>query len=330
MATFNNASVLAAQTAQQNAAQDPSPQVRLIAGPGSGKSRTILMRLQYLVSQGVPPDSIYVISFTRASASDLRARVIDEFNRANLAHAGSQIAANVTTMHSLALKLLASANLLAGMYPASPVVLDQWQQLNIFDAEFSAIAQVTPKRAREVRAAYDAHWQTLTALNILGGAVPPTQAEQNAFTSYYPTAKSLYSCLLPGEVVRSCVDEISQGSITSNHLPGILHLVVDEYQDLNNCDQQFVDQISGFGANVFIAGDDDQSVYSFRHAAPNGIINYLSNHSNVATHNLQHCFRCTTSVLSAAQSLIQHNPGRIAKSHTSNVSKLQPRGLGEF
>ena len=192
MASFNSGSVSAAQYAQQNAAQDANSRVRLIAGPGSGKSRTILMRLRYLVSQGVPPNSIYVISFTRASAVDLRTRVINEFTDASLALAGAQTAANVTTMHSLALRLLANANLLAGMYPASPVVLDQWQQENIFDEEFSVTANVTGKRAREVRAAYDAHWQTLSALNILGGATPPrrqskahsllTIQQQRAFT----------------------------------------------------------------------------------------------------------------------------------------------------
>ena len=254
MASFNSVSVSAAQYAQQHAAQDANSRVRLIAGPGSGKSRTILMRLRYLVSQGVPPNSIYVISFTRASAVDLRTRVTNEFNGAGFAAAGAQIADNVTTMHSLALKLLTNANLLTGMYPASPVVLDQWQQENIFDEEFSATASVTPKRAREVRAAYDAHWQTLSALNIFGGTTPPTQTEQNAFTSYYPTAKSLYSCLLPGEVVRSCVVDIMQGSITSGHLPGFKHLIVDEYQDLNKCDQQFVEHLATFGADVFISG----------------------------------------------------------------------------
>ena len=330
MASFNSGSVSAAQHAQQDAAQDANSRVRLIAGPGSGKSRTILMRLRHLVSRGVPPNSIYVISFTRASAVDLRTRVTDEFNSPSLALPGAQIADNVTTMHSLALKLLANANLLAAMYPASPVVLDQWQQTNIFDEEFSVTAGITAKRAREVRDAYDAHWQTLTALNILGGPTPPTQSEQSAFTSYYPTAKSLYSCLLPGEVVRSCVSEILQGSITSNHLPDLKHLIVDEYQDLNNCDQEFVEHLATFGADVFIAGDDDQSVYAFRHAAPDGIVDYLTKYPTAASHNLQHCFRCTTSILSAALSLIMHNPGRIAKVHRSMYQNSNPAVSGTY
>lgn len=126
------------------------------------------------------------------------------------------------------------------------------------------------------------------------------------------------------------MDEMNQGSITLSHLPGIKHLIVDEYQDLNNCDQQFVDHIATFGADIFIAGDDDQSVYSFRHAAPNGIVDYLSNHPNAVSHNLQHCFRCTTSILSAAQTLINHNPLRIAKTHISMYQNSNPIVSGGF
>ena len=111
---------------------------------------------------------------------------------------------------------------------------------------------------------------------------------------------------------------------------GEYRLIVDEYQDLNNCDQEFVEHITTFGADVFIAGDDDQSIYSFRHAAPNGIIDYLSNHSSAVSHNLQHCFRCTTSVLSAAESLIVHNPGRISKAQVSMYQNSSPAVSGSF
>ncbi len=330
MADLNSSDLANAVSAQQAAAQDASAHVRLIAGPGSGKSRTIMLRLEHLISQGAAPDSIYVISFTRASAFDLRTRVVERFKSKGLTVAGDELAENVTTMHSLALKLLAGANLLSGIFPAHPVILDRWQQENIFDEEFSQTAGVTPTRAREVRAAYDAHWQTLASLNLVGGGDPPTPSEQNAFTSYYPTAKTLYSCLLPGEVVRSCVDEIKQGSITTSHLPNMKHLIVDEYQDLNKCDQEFVDELAKFGARVFIAGDDDQSVYSFRHAAPDGIVDYISTHPEAVSHNLQHCFRCASSILSTAQTLIGHNPGRIAKTHVSIYSNSTPTVDGDF
>lgn len=326
MANFDPGDISSAQKAQTLAAQENGAQVRLIAGPGSGKSRTILTRVEHLVNNGVSPDNIYVISFTRASAYDLRTRILGGFRAPGLLAKGQQVAANVTTMHSLALKLLAGANLLAGMYPAPPVILDQWRQTNIFDVEFARTAGITPARARQVRSAYDAYWQTLQALNIVGGDSPPTSAEQAAFTSYYPTAKNLYCCLLPGEVVRSCVTEINQGNITSAHIPQIEQLIVDEYQDLNRCDQDFVDRLASFGANVFVAGDDDQSIYSFRHAAPDGIVNYLSTHPGAASHNLQHCFRCSTSILAAAQTLVAHNPARILIA-ISQRSQAKPKAI---
>ena len=169
MANLNDNDLANAISAQKVAAQDAASHVRLIAGPGSGKSRTIMLRLEHLISLGTPPDSIYVISFTRASAFDLRARVVEQFKSTGLKGAGEKLAENVTTMLSLALRLLAGANLLSGMFPAHPVILDRWQQENIFDEEFSHGAKVTPKRAREVRAAYDAYWQTLASLNLLGG-----------------------------------------------------------------------------------------------------------------------------------------------------------------
>ena len=108
------------------------------------------------------------------------------------------------------------------------------------------------------------------------------------------------------------------------------HLIVDEYQDLNNCDQEFVDHLASFGANIFIAGDDDQSVYSFRHAEPNGIINYGTNHSNAASHYLQHCFRCTPEVLWAAGALIGHGPGRLPKTSLSMYQTSNPPVSGGF
>jgi DNA helicase-2/ATP-dependent DNA helicase PcrA len=75
-------------------------------------------------------------------------------------------------------------------------------------------------------------------------------------------------------VVFRCVDGISQGAVTPQQLPTIQHLIVDEYQDLNACDQEFIRLLTLNGPVLFIAGDDDQSIYSFRHANPDGIANF--------------------------------------------------------
>jgi superfamily I DNA/RNA helicase len=70
-----------------------------------------------------------------------------------------------------------------------------------------------------------------------------------------------------------------------------------------------IDRI-GTGAMLFVAGDDDQSIYSFRHANPMGIVHFLATYPAATTHTLSACFRCTPAILGPASNLIAHNPNR--------------------
>lgn len=317
-----------AQSLQFRAAHDMNQHVRLIAGPGTGKSRCIVERVGYLLSQGVSPDGIFVISFTRASTRDLKDRIIHYCGRSGRGHLASGV--NISTMHSLALRILRRANLL-GAFPADPMILDQWEQANIFDAEFSGTANVTRGRAtKTIRLAYDAQWQTLQALALYPVVSPITAQEQQVFTSFYSTTKVAYSCILPGEVVRLCVNEMRLGTVTPVVLLGIKYLIVDEFQDLNSCDQEFVQRISESGANLFVAGDDDQSVYSFRYAAPTGIQQFMTTYPSATSHQLSYCFRCTPNVLDPALNLISLNPGRLPKTLQSLYVNSQPPVSGSF
>ena len=102
------------------------------------------------------------------------------------------------------------------------------------------------------------------------------------------------------------------------------HLIVDEYQDLNVCDQEFIRRLSSNGAVLFVAGDDDQSIYSFRHANPSGIVRFNATYPAATTHSLTSCFRCTPAIVGPAKSLITHNPGRLAKQLHSLYSNAAP------
>src|SRR5690242_16689289 len=126
------AQVAAAQAIQHAAAHDASAQVRLVAGPGTGKSASIEERVCWLLGQGVVASNICVISFTRASSTDLRRRVHEYCAAQGHANA-TQV--RVTTMHSLGLRLLQLAGQLAA-YPVPPQVLDDWETQNIFDSEY--------------------------------------------------------------------------------------------------------------------------------------------------------------------------------------------------
>jgi DNA helicase-2/ATP-dependent DNA helicase PcrA len=293
---------------QWNAARDTAPQVRLAAGPGTGKSGTIVKRVQHLLSAGTNPINLYVISFTRATCTELTSRIAISCTGTPSAVPATLV--HVSTMHSLALKILRRANLLI-QYPSDPILLDKWEQSNIYDSELSRSVPCTPTRAGEIRLAHDARWQTLNPAMINQAQITP--AEVTAFNTFHASRTNLYSCVLPGEVVFKCVQAFTMGSIQLSQLPIIEHLIVDEFQDLNACDQEFVRILTSSGATLFIAGDDDQSIYSFRHADPSGIVQFNQSYPNSQTHVLTDCFRCTPSVLNAASTLINFNPNRIQK-----------------
>jgi DNA helicase-2/ATP-dependent DNA helicase PcrA len=123
---------------------------------------------------------------------------------------------------------------------------------------------------------------------------------------------------------------MQQGALQAAQLPAIDHLIVDEFQDLNACDQEFVRLLSTHGAVLFVAGDDDQSIYSFRHANPNGIVQFLSAYPSSSTHILTDCFRCAPQILAPASRLIAYNPNRVAKNLVSLYGAATPPVQGRL
>lgn len=308
-----------AEQRQWTAARDSAPQVRLVAGPGTGKSHTIEKRVADLLTNGATPGNVYVISFTRATCAELTERIRAFCSTLPCANAATQV--RVSTMHSLALRILRRANLLTS-YPSTPIMLDDWEQTNVYDREFAGSLGCTSSRSAEIRLAHDAQWQTLNPQYVNQAQITP--AEVQGFNAFHSARTNLYCCVLPGEVIYKCVDALQQGALQPNQLPQIDHLIVDEFQDLNACDQEFVRLLSAINTVLFVAGDDDQSIYSFRHANPDGIVQFQTAYPASATHVLTDCFRCTPAVLGPASRLITYNLNRVAKNLTSLYGTATP------
>jgi DNA helicase-2/ATP-dependent DNA helicase PcrA len=136
--------------------------------------------------------------------------------------------------------------------------------------------------------------------------------------------------VLPGEVIYKCVEALQQGALQANQLPTIEHLIVDEFQDLNACDQEFVRLLSANNAVLFVAGDDDQSIYSFRHANPHGIVQFQSIYPSSVMHVLTDCFRCTPAILGPASQLITYNQNRVPKNLTALYGAASPPVQGQM
>jgi len=318
-----------AKIVQDAAAQDLTQAVRLVAGPGTGKSFVIEGRVSWLIQeQNILPCNIIGISFTRAATNDLRRRIqnkgqslgIDEIHKVR-----------VSTLHSLALFILRRTGNLS-QYPADPVILDDWELDNIFDSEFSSTIGATPTRASEIRRDHEAFWSTGTwnPANLPAFRIPITLQERNSFNGHYSTRTQTYSCVLPGEVIRTCVDAINGGHIDPVAVLGVEYIIIDEVQDLNPCDFQFIDILIQRGVNVFVSGDDDQSIYSFRFAFPLGIQSFVVNYPFASNHVLNDCFRCTVNILGAATNVLNTfpDPQRIPKNLTSVYSASNPVNNG--
>jgi hypothetical protein len=213
------------------------------------------------------------------------------------------------------------------------MVLDNWELAEIYDAEFGQDQNIPQIRRRQaIRAFYEAFWSTgvENAATYRPATPRVTPAERRRFEQFHAPTSRLYSAVLPGEIVRKCVEAAAAGLADPAALLGISHLIVDEYQDLNPADLDFVDLLVADGVTTFVAGDDDQSIYSFRHASPAGIQDFPTRHAGAARHVLQECFRCTTSVLAAATRVITANaaPGRIPKNLVSLYRTAAPANAG--
>jgi DNA helicase II / ATP-dependent DNA helicase PcrA len=309
---------------QRAAAHDESEHVRVVAGPGTGKSATIEERVCWLLRHGVKPEHIIAISFTRAASDDLQARVASACEREQLEGGG---AVAVSTLHSLALRALRMAGALA-QYPADPVVLQQWELRNIFEAEFGEQYGIGVSRRQVIRLDYEAFWCTggFDPESLVPPDPPITDDERQRFRSFHGPTTQLYSCVLPGEVVAKCVEMMDAGTLDPAELLHITDLIVDEFQDLNPMDLRFVHGLAERGVRIFAAGDDDQSLYAFRFASPEGIEQFPVERPGTGDHTLSECFRCTPAVLSAAESLMRRfaAPGRIEKNLHSLWGEADP------
>jgi DNA helicase-2/ATP-dependent DNA helicase PcrA len=292
-------------------------QISFVSLRGTGKSKSIEERVSWLISQKVPPTSIYVLSFTKFASEDLGRRIKKHCTEVGLAAQADAI--QISTAHSLALKMLRNAHLLTH-FPVDPIVMDSWEAENIFASEFSVFARVNPDRADFIRNAYESSWNTLNAAQLQ----PITPKEQQDFAVFHPGFKQAYSCMLPGEMVKECLDHINSGIIKPIQLTNAAHLIVDEFQDLNQCDQDFIDKFPAGGAKLFVAGDDDQSLYSFRNAAPDGLINFRIRYPASSPRELPDCFRCTPNILAHSLALVARNQPRLSKTLTSVYAKRAP------
>jgi DNA helicase-2/ATP-dependent DNA helicase PcrA len=278
--------------------------VLVIAGAGSGKTRVLTHRVAYLIGvKGVPPYRIFVATFTNKAADEMKDRI------RNLI--GSDIRDLwIGTFHSLCARILRQEIERLGTYTRYFTILDREDQKKILKEVLGEIGEESSKLES-------------LAESISRYKTGLYEAEDQYFLSLYKhySRKLLeYNALdfddlllLPLRIFKEFPEVLEYYSTKFQHV------LVDEYQDTNHLQYLLIKALSHIHRNVFVVGDEDQSIYSFRGADIQNILNFEKDFPDCKIIKLEQNYRSTQKILHAASTVIKNNRYRIGKTlWTSN------------
>ncbi len=275
-------------------ASSTNPSLRVIAGPGTGKSFAMQRRVARLLEEGVDAASILPVTFTRVAAEDLHRELV------GMNVDGCENIKGVT-LHSLAFHILMRNHVLEST-GRTPRPLNDFE-IKVLEADLKS-KHGGVRETRKKISAYEAAWARLQIHE-------PGYAASNADRSFEIDLKEwmlFHRAMLIGEVIPRLYEYL-RSNPSAPERTEYSHILVDEYQDLNKAEQGVIDFLSE-QAEVCIVGDDDQSIYSFKHAHPEGIRNWHTVRPNIHDLTLEECRRCPTKVTEMANSLISYNQHR--------------------
>ncbi len=288
--------------AHLNIASMQSSPLRVLAGPGTGKTFAMMRRIARLLEQQTLPTDILAVSFTRTAAKDLVRQL------KALGVPGADLV-GASTLHSVAFKLLGqnAVFMATGRVPRPLLQYEQSCLVADLSRNFGGRTSV-----RKLLRAFEAYWAVLQH-QAPGWPTDPIEQEFDRELHHWLT---YHGAMLLGELIPLALDYVLRNP-TSPNAPSYKHVLVDEYQDLNRADQEFVDALARSGT-LTVIGDEDQSIYtSLRHAHPEGITEFHQTHANTVDEALSECRRCPITVVTLANALILRN-------HPSRPSTLVP------
>jgi len=282
---------------QREAIASASPNAAVIAGPGTGKTRTLLRKALQLIEEEIAPaDRIRIVNFTRAGVHDLHQKLTSE-------PAYSAIRPeNATTFHSLALHTLRRAR--ATSVPSPLVIPDDWEEKTFIDQLAKMRLGLKDIRdAEDLREEYNARWciASDTADQWF------SEGQRRTYETVYSLAKDLLGFTTRGELTFLWWRYLraSPGARGVDLAFPWTHLLVDEYQDLNECEHDILRHLAGVGVSVFAVGDPNQSIYeTMRHAHPQLCAEFPERVSPGELHVLNLSYRCPAEVLLFGRALL--------------------------
>ena len=287
----------------------------VIAGAGSGKTRVLTYRIAYLMSQGVDPFNILSLTFTNKAAREMKTRIAKIV--------GNSEAKNLWmgTFHSIFAKILRFEADKLG-YPSNFTIYDTQDSQSVIRAIIKDMR--LDKDVYKYKQVYSRISSYKNSLITVKAYFQNPELKEADAMSKKPRLGEIYQ-----EYVERCFkagamdfdDLLLKTNELLNRFPEVLHkyqnrfryILVDEYQDTNHSQYLIVKALSDKFQNICVVGDDAQSIYAFRGANINNILNFQKDYENVQMYRLEQNYRSTKNIVNAANSIIEKNKTKLEK-----------------
>lgn len=301
--------------AQRSAVTCSDGPVMVIAGAGSGKTRVLTYRIAYMLSQGIDPFNILALTFTNKAAREMKGRIMDLV--------GSTEGRNVWmgTFHSIFARILRIEGHFLG-YNSNFTIYDTDDSKSVIKAILKDLnldpKQYTPGAVLSRISSAKSNLISAKEYNKDPEIISQDNMAQKPMIGEIYTAYQT-RCFKAGAM--DFDDLLFNMNILLRNSPEVLYkyqnkfkyILVDEYQDTNHAQYLIVKQLAARNENICVVGDDAQSIYSFRGANIQNILNFKSDYPDVRIFKLEQNYRSTQTIVNAANSIIANNKDQIFK-----------------
>ena len=293
---------------QQEAVRAADGPALVLSGAGSGKTRVIIERMAWLVKErGVEPRQLLALTFTNKAAAEMRERLSQRLGQ-------DRAGAWLGTFHSFGLYVLRRA-IQHFERPRSFTVFDDSDQLSLM----KRLVKELPARFEKVSPR-----EALTWISRLKQCVEEPEWDIEVSDTIEETYRALWTQYHDTLLRISAVDFDDllallvrlfekHPDVCRRYQQRYRHVLIDEYQDTNRAQYLIAKHLSETHGNLFVVGDEDQSIYSWRGADINNILDFAQDFPEATVYRLERNYRSSKPILDAANAVVAHNLNRLGK-----------------
>lgn len=303
--------------AQKEAVTTTEGFIRVIAGAGSGKTRALSRRFAWLVNEiGIRPGSILCVTFTNKAAAEMRQRI----------HTltGDNDTGMINTFHGFCTNVLKEDSH-AFSYPKNFAVLDNAdidqmldgiyaeRHLTLRDKTYAEARDLFEERKGALEPKYFLDLISMSSKNLYDKYMAAQNVDDILFYGYLYNEKKCFGLDYNDLIYLTLYLFESNQEIALKWQKRLEYIMIDEFQDIDRPQYQLMEILCGYHKNLFIVGDPDQTIYSWRGADPSFLLNFEQEHPSAKTILMLENYRSTPQILKASDSLIAHNGNRMPK-----------------